>query len=159
MKIIKRYLEHLSRKSESIFPMDSPAKVNKPLTIHESDDEMIHRVMVDFDGTIHKYSKGWFDGTIYDIPTEGAEEFMIELKEHNYEIMIFTTRIETDDEYKKEEQTKNIEEWMNKYNIPFDGITSKKLPAIAYVDDRGINFNGDWDSCLEKIETLKNKRI
>jgi hypothetical protein len=29
---------------------------------------------MDFDGVIHKYSKGWLDGSIYDEPMEGAKE-------------------------------------------------------------------------------------
>ena len=34
---------------------------------------------VDFDGVIHKYSKGWVGGAIYDKPMPGALEIMEEL--------------------------------------------------------------------------------
>ena len=34
-------------------------------------------IAVDFDGFIHKYSKGWHDGSIYDEPVEGAAEALL----------------------------------------------------------------------------------
>lgn len=38
-------------------------------------------IAVDFDGVIHKYSKGWQNGSIYDEPVEGAKEALLELLE------------------------------------------------------------------------------
>lgn len=32
-------------------------------------------ICVDFDGVIHKYSKGWQGDVIYDEPVEGAKEY------------------------------------------------------------------------------------
>ena len=32
---------------------------------------MRKNIVFDFDGVIHKYSKGWQDGSIYDEPVEG----------------------------------------------------------------------------------------
>ena len=31
-------------------------------------------IVFDFDGVIHRYSKGWQDGNIYDKPTKGIKE-------------------------------------------------------------------------------------
>jgi len=49
-------------------------------------------VALDFDGVIHKYSKGWHDGTIYDDPIEGAFEYMKSLMEEGYCVFILSTR-------------------------------------------------------------------
>ena len=33
-----------------------------------------NQIAIDFDGVIHKNSKGYYDGTIYDEPVEGSLE-------------------------------------------------------------------------------------
>ena len=33
-----------------------------------------NQIAIDFDGVIHKSSKGFFDGTVYDKPMEGVKE-------------------------------------------------------------------------------------
>ena len=51
-------------------------------------------VAVDFDGVIHKYSKGWHDGTCYDEPMEGAEDFLHDLMRNpNYSVFILSTYV------------------------------------------------------------------
>ena len=35
-------------------------------------------IVFDFDGVIHKYSKGWQDGSIYDEPVEGIKDLINE---------------------------------------------------------------------------------
>jgi hypothetical protein len=124
---------------------------------------------VDFDGVIHKYRNGWADGSIYDEPFEGAEEFLREkLSSGEWAVFIHSTR-----------NPRQIRNWLIKKMpntfgamavdcgqlwcgqdgfevkiIPFwtkfwnrndaIGISRRKLPAIAYIDDRAIRFNGDW---------------
>lgn len=46
---------------------------------------------IDFDGVIHQYSKGWYDGTIYDPPMPGAIEGLRQLMEQ-HAVFVFTTR-------------------------------------------------------------------
>jgi hypothetical protein len=38
------------------------------------------KVLVDFDGVIHRYSKGWGDGTVYDPPVAGARAALRKLE-------------------------------------------------------------------------------
>ena len=47
----------------------------KKIREHSFEDET-YQVGVDFDGVVHKNSKGFFDGTVYDKPVEGIEELL-----------------------------------------------------------------------------------
>lgn len=172
---LKRYLEKLQA-DESIFPMDSfdgpkggpydtdeyPDRNRKPKklirTLYSEQKAYLRRVMVDLDRTIHKYSKSWHNGSIYDPPFEGAKETLEWLKSLGFEIVIFTSRASEenaremgDQDVKK--QIAMVEAWLNKYDIPYDRITAEKLAALFYIDDRAIHIpNGDWDYVKSIIE-------
>ena len=123
-------------------------------------------IAIDFDGVIHKYSKGWADGSIYDDPISGAFEFIREaMKTHT--IFVFSSR-----------SPWQIKRWINNYLITHDpefdtgfsvygfeaevipfwkkfwdkpnrlGITRRKLPAEMYIDDRAIRFSGSFEGLL-----------
>ena len=76
--------------------------------IQEMKESGILRALIDFDGPIHKYSKGYTDGSLYDRPSDGTKEFIDWLKSKGYQIVIFTTRAsktngeEMGQDYKKE---------------------------------------------------------
>lgn len=106
---------------------------------------MPNRVLVDFDGVIHRYSKGWQDGSIYDPPIEGAFEALEALMDAGYEIVIFSTRDAT-----------QIRLWLDDLKWPTIShpqvvITKEKLPAVAQIDDRAIHFT-DWASATAELE-------
>lgn len=107
-------------------------------------------IAIDFDGVIHAYGKGWQNGEIYDDPIEGSFKTIKKLMKDGYAVYIHSTR--------KPEQ---IQEWLKQKKSGFNtlvipdyfeffndntvlGITNRKLPAIAYIDDRAVKFNGDW---------------
>lgn len=98
-------------------------------------------IAVDFDGVIHKYSRGWADGTIYDDPIPGAMDAILNLMNRGYNIVIFTAR-----------PIGPIHEWMERHwkakMYPIPDITNTKPAAIAYIDDRAVRFNGDWAEML-----------
>lgn len=52
-------------------------------------------IAVDFDGVIHRYSKGWHDGTIYDDLMPGACAALKQLME-KHAVFIHTTRSQAD---------------------------------------------------------------
>lgn len=115
----------------------------------------------DFDGVIHAYRKGWFDGSVYDDPMPHAGFYLHNLIAR-YNIFILTSR-----------RVDQVIEWMAKHfpnlmvtEIPqaqvmwqergVIGVTNKKLPAIAYIDDRAIHFE-DWTSVVPQVEAIGRK--
>ena len=120
---------------------------------------MYKRVMVDLDETIHKYSKGFLDGSIYDEPFEGAKEAINWLKSQGYEIVIFTTRASRENALEMggnhEEQIKNVATWLTDNDIYYDRITAEKIAADFYIDDKAVFIrNGDWNSVLNTIKKI-----
>ena len=160
MNIINSFLEKLHT-DESMFPMD-----NYVTDESEDDEEIVSeqkngsdkkRIMIDLDGTIHKYSRGWNGGDIYDPPFEGSIDAIKWLKNQGFEIIIFTTRAskangeEMGGDYL--DQIKKVKEWLDEYNIPYDGITAEKIAAEFYIDDKAIYIpNGNWDFVVQTIQ-------
>lgn len=127
----------------------------------------------DFDGVIHTYSKGWHDGTVYDYPVTGAFEAIKSLIDAGHSVFILSTR-----------RPAQIIEWLNRIHydeaqfthsgikVPFKyrrvrfwekfwnkkgvvGVTNRKLPAVAYIDDRAVPFYGDFDALLPGLLEFK----
>lgn len=121
-------------------------------------------ICVDFDGVIHKYSKGWHDGTIYDDLMPGAIEGIKKLMEV-YKVVIFSTRNSHDiiewlvyDQFPKLPsqglpfRPKSISSRWDMDDLKENevGVTSNKVPAMGYIDDRAIHFK-DWDHVFEVL--------
>ena len=113
---------------------------------------MKQTVVFDFDGVIHSYTSGW-KGTleIPDPPVKGIKESLKEIHEAGYEIVIVSTRCA----YPNGGEA--MYDWLKKYDLtPYvDRIVPHKPPAIVYIDDRAICFDGDSKSLLEKIKNFK----
>jgi phosphoglycolate phosphatase-like HAD superfamily hydrolase len=92
-------------------------------------------LQIDFDNVIHRARWGFQKGEIYDEPSEGAEFTLNKLHDQGYELVILTSRPESD--------YPNIEAWLGKYNFPPMRITNRKEPARAYIDNRAIRFT-NW---------------
>lgn len=106
-------------------------------------------IVFDFDGVIHRYSKGWQDGSIYDIPVEGIKETIEELMK-DYEVVVVSTRCA------EEDGVKAVREWLQKHNIKVTAIKKEKPPAVMYVDDRAINFNGNCKTLMRDIKKFRS---
>lgn len=91
-------------------------------------------IALDFDGVIHKYSKKWHDGTIYDEPVPGAKEAIEGFINAGYEVIIFTCRPDLIE----------LHQWM-KQKLGITGIfaTNTKPIADIYIDDNGLRFH-NW---------------
>lgn len=114
------------------------------------------KIAVDFDGVLHAYSKGWNGGEIYDEPVEGTKAAMEKLKAAGHYLMIFSTRNNFVFRKKDEPDQKiRMEEWLKKHEIPYDKIwTAGKPMADIYLDDRAIQFKGNWQETLNDINSF-----
>lgn len=121
---------------------------------------------LDFDGVIHKYSKGWQSGHIYDTVMPGFFEWLVET--HTvFKIVIYSSRS------KDERMRAEMANWLNfQAGRWLEGghatTTTAYLYAIlrhieyahekpaAYltIDDRAMTFNGDWLDCQWEAANL-----
>ena len=106
-------------------------------------------IAVDFDGVIHAYTKGFYDGSIYDGPVHGVSEALKKLKER-YFIYIYSQRNGT------AEGRGAVEEFLKKYNVPFDAISVSKPVAKFYIDDRAIRFK-NWEQTINDIAEFETE--
>ncbi len=102
-------------------------------------------IAVDFDGVVHTYSRGWWTKDIYDPPMPGAHDALKALSAA-YGVFIFSARPAKDilpwcrrqfPDLKFQLIPAKVRYWDRKGVI---GITNRKLPALAYVDDRALRF-------------------
>jgi len=112
---------------------------------------------LDFDGVIHKNSKGFHDGTIYDEPLDGAIESVKYLNETlGYDLVIYTCKA-TPDRPLVDGKTgiQLVWEWLDKHGIKDNvkDVTYIKPNAVAYIDDKGIRFN-NWKDCIEEMRRI-----
>lgn len=115
-------------------------------------------IAVDFDGVIHRYSKGWGNGEIYDTPVEGVRETLKILRQNGHKIYIFSVRTNTIFHKKdKANQEQMMKDWLLKHEIEYDKIwTFGKPMADLFIDDRSIQFKGNWQETLQDINTFKS---
>lgn len=149
---------------------------------------MTRTVAVDFDGVIHLYSRGWFDGTIYDPPVPGTLEALAHLQAE-FAVFVHTTRnpvavaewLVRQSEGRIECVTEHHQPYVettwrltdlpegDRWTVVGDNVrtrkwrtfwddqtkifvTNRKLPAVAYIDDRGIRFTS-WPQALADLTT------
>lgn len=128
---------------------------NKGIRKHSYPDEKIN-LGIDFDGVIHKNSKGFYDGTVYDEPIEGTEEALKELSS-KYTLICYTAKAKPDRMLiNGKTGTQLVWEWLKKYGFDkyISKVTSEKPRAVAYIDDKAVRFN-NWESCLTELKDHK----
>ena len=101
-------------------------------------------ILIDLDGVLNEY-KGKFDKDFIPPIKLGAKEFLEKLA-IEFDLKLFTTR-------NKILATK----WLIENDIDnlFDDITSNKELAWVYIDDRCINFDGNFDNLTNSIKSFK----
>lgn len=104
---------------------------------------------MDFDGVIHSYISGWKGlDVISDPPVEGIKD-CIKLLREKYRVVVVSSR------------TSNLTgryavcEYLDKHGIEVDDVCCEKPPALAYIDDRAICFDGNPESLIKKVDEFK----
>ena len=110
---------------------------------------------IDFDKVIHKCSKGFYDGTIYDEPVEGSYAALKTLAE-KYTVIIYTCKAKPDRGLVNGKTgIELVWEWLKKHKMAqfVSKVTAEKPRARFYIDDKAIRFT-DWDSAFQMIEEI-----
>lgn len=99
-------------------------------------------IAVDFDATLVNMDRS--------IP--GARDAMLRLRGMGHKILIHSCNNKS-----------WIEKVLNAEGIPYDYIWDSahdvgKPACGAYLDDRGVGFDGDWDKAINEIENIEERR-
>jgi len=116
-------------------------------------EEEMKTVAIDLDGTILRHWEGTFDTHKFGEILPGAKEALEEMKALDYYLIIHTCR--TDEEA--------VSKFLKENKIPFDAINTNpnapefdgKPVADIYIDDRAINFSGNWRKALVQIKEFE----
>ncbi len=107
-------------------------------------------VVFDFDGVIHSYTSGWQKPHIIpDPPVPGIKEAIAEIRAAGYSVVVVSTRCSTP------EGMRAVKNYLYDNDITVDGVKMEKPPAIVYIDDRAICFDGNPVTLLGKIQNFK----
>ncbi len=107
---------------------------------HKRTNDDLKWILCDLDCVL---AKGiWPEEGIGD-PIEGAVPAVNLLTSKGYKIIIHTARPWSDYE--------NIENWLNDNGIIFSRIICGKPLVKFSIDDRNLEFHGDWNEVLKKI--------
>ena len=93
--------------------------------------ELFHAYDVD-----HIIRVGTAGGLVKDLKLKDIIERLSVL----YEVVILTAR-----------DTEKVKEWLKENNIVVDEVTNVKPPAVCYVDDRAVRFDGDFNRTLHDV--------
>ncbi len=112
-------------------------------------ERSIKTICLDFDGVVHSYRSGWQGETnIPDPPIHGVREAIRHLRKR-YRVVIHSSRSAT------EEGCTAIQQWLKRHDIEVDDVCRHKPPATVYVDDRAIQFSGDWEQTIGAINDFR----
>ena len=107
-------------------------------------DKFKKTILFDLDGVLNIYD-GKYDKNYIPPIRDGACKLIKDLS-NDYKIVIFTTR-----------NSLIASKWVieNGLDEYVDNITNLKEPAYLIIDDRCINFDGDYNKLKEKIKNFE----
>lgn len=98
-------------------------------------------ICVDFDGVLNEYD-GYEEGDLGE-PLTGSHDFIRELRK-KYKVVILTSR-----------PKEQVIDWLNNNGFPSMKVTNRKVPAVAYIDDRAIQFKGNYKKVISRLKNFK----
>lgn len=93
---------------------------------------------LDFDGVIHDYLQGWWDGSIYGRPTKGFFEWAFEAQKH-FKLVVYSSRSKT------EEGLANMQQWLTEKFLQWT-INNKYITVINRL------YAFEYDDCRTSFE-------
>jgi len=101
-------------------------------------------ILIDLDGVLNEYTGDFNENFIPPIKN-GAIEF-IKILSVDYKVKIFTSR-----------NLLLASEWIinNGLREYVDDVTNIKIPCYLFIDDRCINFDGDFKELKTKIDNFQ----
>lgn len=107
-------------------------------------------VVFDFDGVIHSYVSGWQGATnTPDPPVQGIREAVAKLRQLGYKVVVVSTRCGTHG------GKAAVERYLHYNGIDVDEVTMDKPPALCYIDDRAIRFDGHPEDLVKQVVNFK----
>lgn len=116
------------------------------------------RICVDFDQTLYPFGD-LFGGHP---PLAGAVDAMRKINNAGFTIYIFTSRLSPawwtaegwDHGVAENQQRTYIDYVLTRDGIPYHHLTGEKVPSLAYIDDKAIEFTGaNWGEIAERVLT------
>lgn len=105
---------------------------------------------LDFDGVIHRYSKGWQDGEIYDPLTDGFIAWAYVARDY-FRLVIYSSRSKTAEglmamqSYLRDQLALSNQLCDDPVTVDDFEFAHEKPPAFLTIDDRGLTFTGSWE--------------
>lgn len=133
---------------------------NKKMTVDQFDKlqkiENSKNIAIDFDGVLHKCSKGYHDGTVYDEPILGSTKSLSDIKKMGFNIVIYSCKTRSDrPQVNGISGTQMIWDWLKKHGMSefVSEVVTEKPRAFVYIDDKGYRFK-NWDQTLDFIKNV-----
>ncbi len=123
-------------------------------------EKQLNNLAIDFDGVIHNFDKGWYDGTCYGEPIKGSLEAIKELSK-TWNIIIFTAKARPDRPLVEGKTgTELVWSWLEKHEVDqyIDEVTWEKPRAEFYIDDKAIEFKNNWKQIIHRIDNKSGYR-
>jgi hypothetical protein len=109
-------------------------------------------LLLDFNGTVHRYGRGWQDGVYYDVPTDGFKDWAEEAAQE-FRLTLFPARAKTHGDIQR------VRKWLRQHklgHIAFDVVTSVPIGPRLKIDDRALTFTGNWaDFPMQRLRDFK----
>ena len=101
-------------------------------------------VLLDLDGVLNDYCGVYNENFIPPLKKE-AENFLKELNKE-FDVIIFSAR-----------NILLVQKWINDNNLSqyIHSITNKKVPAFLHIDDRCLQFKGNYQTTIKQIKNFK----
>lgn len=119
---------------------------------------------IDFDGVIHSYERGWQGGTIYGSIVPGFFEWANKADER-FRLVVYSSRSadQAGIDAMKAWLGRHYNEWCDEQRLAagarydlIDGFefSATKPAAFVTIDDRAIQFRGDWAAAELRPDVL-----